>query len=108
MTENLNSPEYEIPPELQNQVSITTIDKIYNWGRRSSIWPITENQSVNWTVKLFSSTAACPARRCRHRLPKESKDTASVVSEILPKNAPTVSRHPAFILIFAVDAPGRT
>jgi NADH-quinone oxidoreductase subunit B len=40
MTENLNSPEYEIPPELQNQVSITTIDKIYNWGRRSSIWPM--------------------------------------------------------------------
>ena len=40
MTENLNSPEYEIPPELQNQVAITTIDKIYNWGRRSSIWPM--------------------------------------------------------------------
>lgn len=40
MTENLNSPEYEIPPELQNQIAITTIDKIYNWGRRSSIWPM--------------------------------------------------------------------
>jgi NADH-quinone oxidoreductase subunit B len=40
MTENLNSPEYDIPPELQNQVAITTIDKIYNWGRRSSIWPM--------------------------------------------------------------------
>lgn len=40
MTENLNSPDYEIPPELQSQVAITTIDKIYNWGRRSSIWPM--------------------------------------------------------------------
>lgn len=40
MKENLNSPEYEIPPELQNQVAVTTIDKIYNWGRRSSIWPL--------------------------------------------------------------------
>jgi NADH-quinone oxidoreductase subunit B len=40
MTENLNSPGYDIPPELQTQVSITTIDKIYNWGRRSSIWPL--------------------------------------------------------------------
>jgi NADH-quinone oxidoreductase subunit B len=40
MTEDINSPGYEIPPELQNQVSITTIDKIYNWGRRSSIWPM--------------------------------------------------------------------
>jgi NADH-quinone oxidoreductase subunit B len=40
MSEELNSPEYEIPPELQGQVSITTLDKIYNWGRRSSLWPI--------------------------------------------------------------------
>lgn len=40
MTEELNSPGYEIPPELQGQVAITTLDKIYNWGRRSSIWPM--------------------------------------------------------------------
>ncbi len=30
----------EIPAELQGQVAITTLDKIYNWGRRSSLWPI--------------------------------------------------------------------
>jgi NADH-quinone oxidoreductase subunit B len=40
MTEDINSPGYDIPPELQKQVSVTTIDKIYNWGRRSSIWPM--------------------------------------------------------------------
>jgi NADH-quinone oxidoreductase subunit B len=40
MTDELNAPGYDIPPELQGQVSITTIDKIYNWGRRSSIWPM--------------------------------------------------------------------
>ncbi len=40
MSEDVNSPGYEIPPELQGQVSITTLDKIYNWGRRSSIWPM--------------------------------------------------------------------
>lgn len=40
MSEEINSPGYDIPPEMQGQVSITTIDKIYNWGRRSSIWPM--------------------------------------------------------------------
>ena len=40
MTEELNSPGYEIPPELQGTVTITTLDRIYNWGRRSSIWPL--------------------------------------------------------------------
>jgi NADH-quinone oxidoreductase subunit B len=32
--------KYDIPPELENNVTITTLDKIYNWGRRSSIWPM--------------------------------------------------------------------
>lgn len=30
----------EVPPELSGAVHITTLDKIYNWGRRSSIWPM--------------------------------------------------------------------
>ncbi len=38
--ENINSTHYDIPLELQNQVAITTLDKIYNWGRRSSVWPL--------------------------------------------------------------------
>jgi NADH-quinone oxidoreductase subunit B len=38
--ENIRDTKYDIPPELQNQVTITTLDKIYNWGRRSSIWPM--------------------------------------------------------------------
>ncbi|HEY5670574.1 MAG TPA: NADH-quinone oxidoreductase subunit NuoB [Anaerolineales bacterium] len=40
MSEELNTQGYDIPPELQGQVAITTLDKIYNWGRRSSIWPM--------------------------------------------------------------------
>ena len=38
--ENINNTKYDIPPDLQAQVAITTLDKIYNWGRRSSIWPL--------------------------------------------------------------------
>ena len=35
----LNLPGYEIPDELKNVVSVTALDRIYNWGRRSSVWP---------------------------------------------------------------------
>ena len=38
--DNIKSTKYDIPPELEGRVSITTLDKIYNWGRRSSIWPM--------------------------------------------------------------------
>lgn len=40
MTDELNNPEMDIPEEIQGQVAITSIDKIYNWGRRNSVWPM--------------------------------------------------------------------
>ncbi|MEW6717400.1 MAG: NADH-quinone oxidoreductase subunit NuoB [Chloroflexota bacterium] len=39
-SDDLNSPPYDIPPELEGQVAITTLDKIYNWSRRYSLWPM--------------------------------------------------------------------
>lgn len=38
--ENINKPGYDIPPELQNQVAVTTLDRVYNWCRRNSMWPM--------------------------------------------------------------------
>lgn len=35
-----NNNDISVPIDLQSQVTITTLDKIYNWGRRSSIWPM--------------------------------------------------------------------
>lgn len=40
MPESLNKPGAEIPPELQHVVALTTLDRIYNWGRRNSVWPV--------------------------------------------------------------------
>ncbi|HLC03711.1 MAG TPA: NADH-quinone oxidoreductase subunit B [Anaerolineales bacterium] len=40
MTEDINSPDIPVPEELKGQVAITTLDRIYNWGRRSSVWPM--------------------------------------------------------------------
>ena len=36
------TPESEnpVPELLQGQIAITSLDKIYNWGRRSSVWPM--------------------------------------------------------------------
>ena len=40
MVDDLNTPGYDIPPEIYTNLKITTLDRIYNWGRRSSIWPM--------------------------------------------------------------------
>lgn len=38
--QELNKTQYPIPAELQNNVAITSLSKIYNWGRRNSMWPM--------------------------------------------------------------------
>lgn len=30
----------DLPPELERNVLITSVDKLLNWGRRSSVWPL--------------------------------------------------------------------
>ena len=39
-SESLNKPNINVPPELQNQVAVTTLDRIYNWSRSNSLWPM--------------------------------------------------------------------
>lgn len=40
MPEEQNDSGVEIPDGLNGQVAITTLDKVYNWGRRNSVWPM--------------------------------------------------------------------
>src|SRR3990170_2210771 len=36
----INSAGYEVPPEIRQNIAITTLDKIWNMGRRYSVWPM--------------------------------------------------------------------
>jgi NADH-quinone oxidoreductase subunit B len=40
MTDEVKPPEIEVPDELRRNVAIMTLDKVYNWGRRASVWPM--------------------------------------------------------------------
>ncbi len=37
---DLNNPDYPIPEELRSNIAITTLDRIYNWSRARSVWPM--------------------------------------------------------------------
>jgi NADH-quinone oxidoreductase subunit B len=39
--EQLSLPNYNIPEDMRDVVAVTTLDRLYNWGRRSSLWPLT-------------------------------------------------------------------
>jgi NADH-quinone oxidoreductase subunit B len=36
----LHTTEFPIPDELQSNLAITSLSKLYNWSRRSSMWPL--------------------------------------------------------------------
>ncbi|PKN89839.1 MAG: NADH-quinone oxidoreductase subunit B, partial [Chloroflexi bacterium HGW-Chloroflexi-7] len=36
----LNNPEIDVPAELKQQIAVTTLDRIYNWSRSNSLWPM--------------------------------------------------------------------
>lgn len=55
--DSLFSPEYEIDPELRGVVGLTTLDSIYNWSRRSSIWPTMFGLAC-CAIEMISTAAA--------------------------------------------------
>src|SRR5512142_968813 len=36
----INAPGYDIPAEMRGRVAVTSLDRIYNWGRSASVWPL--------------------------------------------------------------------
>lgn len=36
----LHDTEFPLPADIQGSVAITSLSKLYNWGRRSSMWPL--------------------------------------------------------------------
>ena len=38
--QELNATEFPVPVELENNIAITSLSQLYNWGRRNSMWPM--------------------------------------------------------------------
>ncbi len=38
--QELNQTEFPVPAELENNIAITSLSQLYNWGRRNSMWPM--------------------------------------------------------------------
>jgi len=57
MYDGLSNPDYPIPEEFQQNVIITTLDKVYNWARTKSVWPMTFGLAC-CAIEMISTASA--------------------------------------------------
>jgi NADH-quinone oxidoreductase subunit B len=115
MSEELNSPGYEIPPELQGLVSVTTLDKIYNWGRRSSIWPMMFGLACCAIEMIVTATSRFDFARFGMEIMRPSprqSDLMIVAGTVTKKMTPQIVRlynqmpEPKYVLAMGACASG--
>jgi NADH-quinone oxidoreductase subunit B len=111
----LNSPAYEIPPELQGQVAITSLDKLYNWGRSASVWPLMFGLACCAIEMICTAASRFDLARFGMEIMRPSprqSDLMIVSGTVTKKMIPTIVRlynqmpEPKYVLAMGACASG--
>ncbi|NOY98974.1 MAG: NADH-quinone oxidoreductase subunit B [Chloroflexi bacterium] len=114
-SKELNSPGYGIPPEMQGAVSITTLDRIYNWGRRSSVWPMMFGLACCAIEMICTAASRYDLSRFGMEVMRPSprqSDLMLVSGTVTKKMAPTIVRlynqmpEPKYVIAMGACASG--
>ena len=113
--ETLNSPGYVISPEMQNLVAITTLDRLYNWGRRSSVWPLMFGLACCAIEMIVAQTARYDLARFGMEVMRPSprqSDLMLVAGTVTKKMVPAIVRlynqmpEPKYVVAMGACASG--
>jgi len=112
---DLNSPGYEIPDDMQGSVAITSIDRIYNWGRRSSVWPLMFGLACCAIEMICTAASRYDFSRFGMEVMRPSPrqaDMMLVSGTVTKKMAPTIVRlynqmpEPKYVIAMGACASG--
>jgi NADH-quinone oxidoreductase subunit B len=113
--ENLRNTKYDIPPELQGQVNITTLDKIYNWGRKASVWPMMFGLACCAIEMICAAASRYDTARFGMEIKRPSPRQADLMiisGTVTKKMIPTIVRlynqmpEPKYVLAMGACASG--
>ena len=93
--ERLSLPQYDIPQDIQNAVTVTTLDRLYNWGRRSSVWPLMFGLACCAIEMIVAQTARYDMARFGMEVMRPTPRQADLVvvsGTVTDKMAPAVKR----------------
>lgn len=113
--ESLSSSDYEIPPELKAQIAITSLDKIYNWGRSASVWPLMFGLACCAIEMICAAASRYDTARFGMEIMRPSprqSDLMIISGTVTKKMIPTIVRlynqmpEPKYILAMGACASG--
>ncbi|HEY2982065.1 MAG TPA: NADH-quinone oxidoreductase subunit B [Anaerolineales bacterium] len=113
--ERLNLPGYDVPDAMQNVVAVTTLDRIYNWGRRSSVWPMMFGLACCAIEMIAAQTARYDMSRFGMEIMRPSprqSDLMIVAGTVTKKMVPTIVRlynqmpEPKYVVSMGACASG--
>ena len=111
----LNAPGYEIPDEMKGVVSVTSLDRIYNWGRRSSVWPLMFGLACCAIEMIATAASRYDFSRFGMEVMRPSprqSDLMLVSGTVTKKMAPTIVRlynqmpEPKYVVAMGACASG--
>ena len=112
---DINTAGTEIPPELQGQVAITTLDKVYNWGRSASVWPMMFGLACCAIEMICTAASRYDLARFGMEIMRPSprqSDLMIVSGTVTKKMIPTIVRlynqmpEPKYVLAMGACASG--
>jgi len=113
--ESLTSPGFEIPEDIQNAVTVTTLDRIYNWGRRWSVWPLMFGLACCAIEMIVAQTARYDLARFGMEVMRPSPrqaDLMLVAGTVTKKMTPAIVRlynqmpEPKYVVAMGACASG--
>jgi NADH-quinone oxidoreductase subunit B len=115
MTQASDESDINIPEELSGQLAITTLDKLYNWGRRSSVWPMMFGLACCAIEMIATAASRFDLSRFGMEVMRPSprqSDVMIVSGTVTKKMIPTIVRlynqmpEPKYVLAMGACASG--
>ncbi|MCA9937421.1 MAG: NADH-quinone oxidoreductase subunit NuoB [Anaerolineales bacterium] len=109
------APDMPIPDEVANNIFITSLDKIYNWSRRNSVWPMVFGLACCAIEMICTASSRFDLARFGMEVfratPRQS-DLMIVSGTVTKKMVPTIVRlynqmpEPRYVLSMGACASG--